>query len=272
MPPRKLQAHLEVKTESGAVLGGARIRLLEAIDKYGSIAQAARRIPMSYKAAWDALDDLNNLADLPVIERSIGGSGGGGTKLTDYGRKLIAMFHAIEGEYQAAMDHLYGEIARAGRADKLAFQRLLRRVALRSSARNQFACAVSRIEEGTVNAQVFLTLDADCELEAQITTDSVKRLELAAGQEVVALVKASSVFLLSDSETRTSASNHLSGFVSRIHKGPVNAEVVVDIPLRRTRHITAVVTTQSLRALGLEVGSAATAAFQASSVILATFG
>jgi hypothetical protein len=57
---------------------------------------------MSYKAAWDALDDLNNLADAPVIERSIGGAGGGGSKLTEYGRKLIAMFRAIESEYQVA--------------------------------------------------------------------------------------------------------------------------------------------------------------------------
>jgi molybdate transport repressor ModE-like protein len=64
---------------------------------------------MSYKTAWDALDDLNNLADFPVIERSIGGAGGGGTKLTDYGPKLVAMFRAVEDEYQAAMDHLHRE-------------------------------------------------------------------------------------------------------------------------------------------------------------------
>ena len=49
MAKRRLQAHLAVETQSGAVLGGPRIRLLEAVDKYGSISQAARRIPMSYK-------------------------------------------------------------------------------------------------------------------------------------------------------------------------------------------------------------------------------
>ena len=109
MAKRKLQTHLEVETEAGALLGGGRIRLLEAIDKLGSISKAAQRIPISYKAAWDALDDLNNLADFPVIERSIGGVGGGGTKLTDYGRRLVAMFRAVEDEYQAAMDHLHRE-------------------------------------------------------------------------------------------------------------------------------------------------------------------
>src|SRR5262245_11392932 len=68
MARRKLQAHLELETEFGALLGGTRIRLLEAVDKHGSISKAAKAIPMSYKAAWDALEDLNNLADQPVIE------------------------------------------------------------------------------------------------------------------------------------------------------------------------------------------------------------
>ena len=272
MAKRRLHARLEVETESGATLGGARIRLLEAIDKYGSISQAARRIPMSYKAAWDALDDLNNLADFPLIERSIGGAGGGGTKLTDYGRSMVAMFHAIEGEYQAAMDHLYSKAAAAEGADKADFQRLLRRITLRTSARNQFACTVQSIEAGPVNALVFLALEDDCVLEAQITSDSVKRLELAPGREVVALIKAPAVFLVIDRDTQTSMSNHLTGVVSRIHRGPVNTEVVVDLPLARVRHITAIVTTPSVASLGLGVGSAVTAAFQASSVIIASFG
>jgi len=185
MAKRKLQARLEVETEAGAVLGGPRIRLLEAIDKYGSISQAARRIPMSYKAAWDALDDLNNLADFPVIERSIGGAGGGGTQLTGYGRKLIAMFHAVESEYQSAVDKLHSQVVAAERTDKAAFQHLLRRMTLRTSARNQFACSVSRVEVGPVNALVFLSLDDGCELEAQITSDSVKVLDLSPGREVV---------------------------------------------------------------------------------------
>jgi molybdate transport system regulatory protein len=223
---------------------------------------------MSYKVAWDALDDLNNLADAPVIERSIGGAGGGGTKLTEYGRKLIAMLRAIESEYQMAMDRLSGA---EDATDQAAFQRLLRRIALRTSARNQCACTVSRIDSGAVNAQVFLTLDEDCELQAQITGDSVKQLGLAVGREVIALVKAPAVFLLSDGNARTSVSNHLTGVVSRIHEGPVNAEVVVDLPLARVRHVTSVVTTPAIAALGLKVGSEVTAAFQATSVILAAF-
>src|SRR5258706_2190001 len=137
MARRKLQAHLELETQFGAMLGGTRIRLLEAVDKHGSISKAAKHIPMSYKAAWDALEDLNNLADQPVIDRSIGGTGRRGTKLTEYGRKLIAMFRAIEGEDQAAMDRLYDEAARSEGKDQTAFHRVLRRMSLPVHHRDQ---------------------------------------------------------------------------------------------------------------------------------------
>ena len=122
-----------------------------------------------------------------------------------------------------------------------------------------------------MNALVFLALDVDCELQAQITSESVKQLRLAPGREVVALVKAPAVILMNDPKTRTSASNHMTGIVSRIHEGAVSAEVVVELTLPRVRHIAAVVTKQAVRSLELKVGLPATAAFQASSVLLATF-
>jgi hypothetical protein len=84
MAKRKLQAHLEVETEAGAVLGGARI----ACSRRSTVRLDFERRPANsdvlQDCVRDALDDLNNLADFPVIERSIGGAGGG-TKLTDYG-------------------------------------------------------------------------------------------------------------------------------------------------------------------------------------------
>ena len=94
----RLRGRLEVETEFGSFLGDTRIRLLEAIDRYGSISQAAKAVPLSYKAAWDAVDAMNNLAEAPLVERSVGGKHGGGTSLTDYGRRVIAMYRAVEQE------------------------------------------------------------------------------------------------------------------------------------------------------------------------------
>jgi molybdate transport system regulatory protein len=272
MATRKLQTHLQLETQFGAFLGGNRIRLLEAVDKQGSISKAARSIPMSYKAAWDALEELNNLADEPVILRNIGGAGGGGTKLTDYGRKLVSMFRAVESEYQSAMDQLYRESDDSEGTDKASFQRLLRRITLRTSARNQFVGTVSRVVVDSVDAQVFMAVDDDHEIEAHVTADSVKRLDLVPGREVIALVKAPAVSLLTGKYKRAADMNYMAGTVSRIDKGSVNCEVVVDVLLQRVRHVTAIITTESATSLGLKVGSKVTAAFQATSAILTTFG
>jgi molybdate transport repressor ModE-like protein len=60
---------------------------LEAIDRRGSISQAAKDVDLSYKAAWDAVDAMNNLAEQPLLIRAIGGQHGGGSYLTAHGRE-----------------------------------------------------------------------------------------------------------------------------------------------------------------------------------------
>lgn len=261
----KLVGRLEVATELGTFLGDTRVRLLEAIGRHGSISQAARHVPLSYKAAWDAVDAMNNLADQPLVDRSAGGRRGGGTQLTDYGRRVVAMYRAVEAEYQAALERLAGQLGDAEADNVRAFQRLLRRMALRSSARNQFACTVSGLREGDVEYEVFLRLDAGTELLAVVTRDSVAALGLAIGQEVFALVKSSAVLLLTD-DVRTSAGNQLWGTVSRIVEGPVNAEVTLD--LGSGKSVVSVITHESVGRLGLAEGGRACAVFQASNVIL----
>lgn len=271
MKPRhvasRLTGRLEVSTDLGAFLGDTRVRLLEAIGEHGSISQAAKHVPLSYKAAWDAVDAMNNLADQPLVERSTGGRAGGGTTLTDYGRRVVALYRAVEAEYQAALDRLATQFAEAPVGDVQAFTRLLRRMSVRSSARNQFVCTVCGLREGPVDFEVRLRLDADTELVAVVTRESAEQLGLAIGSEVIALIKASSLLLLTDEGLRISARNRLWGAVQRIVEGPVNAEVTLD--LGHGRSATAVLTRESVESLGLAVGVRACAAFKVSSVILA---
>ena len=66
-------------TVDGEKFGGEqRIALLAKIAECGSITQAAKAIKMSYKAAWDAIDAMSNLAGEPLMQRAAGGKGGGG--------------------------------------------------------------------------------------------------------------------------------------------------------------------------------------------------
>ena len=264
--PRRLLGRLSLDTSAGALASERRIRLLEAIAEHGSITSAAKALPLSNKAAWDALEAMNNLAEHPLVERSTGGRQGGGTRLTDAGRELVAMYRAVEREQQRALDRLEPQRSRGAAAtDAGHLQALLRRMAVRTSARNQFAGTVAQLRQGKVGVEVGIELDARTQIVAGVTRESAQALNLAPGSPVLALVKASSV-LLAVGDVLTSARNHLTGKVSRVVAGPISAEVTLALPAARS--VTAGITRDSLERLGLARGQAASALFKASSVIL----
>lgn len=265
--PRFL-ARMSLETAIGAELSATRIRLLEEIQLKGSINRAAKAVPISYKAAWEAVDTLNNLSPTPLVIRSKGSHQGGGTELTDYGRKVVALYRALEGEYQATLDRLASQLNHSGPDDIQTFQTLMRRMRLNSSARNQFSGTISAVVEGPVEAEVRIDLDPQTELVTVVTRTSVENLGLAPGMEVLAMVKASSVMLSVEPDVRMTARNQLWGEISVIHEGPVNHEVTLELPSGRC--ITAVVTQASCETLGLRPGVSACAFFNASSVILAS--
>ena len=267
--PHRLRSKLEVDTEFGSFLGDTRIRLLEAIDQHGSISQAAKAVPISYKAAWDAVDAMNNLADQPLVVRSTGGKNGGGTLLTDHGRKTIALYRALEAEYQSALDRLSASMNDGEASDFKQFSKLLKRMSMKTSARNQFAGHIVGLREGHVDFEVRLKLDDENEIVAVITGDSAENLGLTIGMEINALVKSSSVLLLNDPNIKTSARNHLWGEITRIHDGPVNSEIT--LTMKSGKSVCAVVTHGSVERLGLVVGEPACAVFKASSVILCKY-
>lgn len=81
---------------SAGALGPGKIRLLEAIDRTGSISQAARSLGMSYRRAWLLVDDLNRSFREPVVTTQPGGTRGGGAALTRFGRDLIKKYRSVE--------------------------------------------------------------------------------------------------------------------------------------------------------------------------------
>jgi molybdate transport system regulatory protein len=91
-------------TADGLLLGPGRARLLEAVDETGSISTAARSLGMSYRKAWRLAETVNQAAPESVVERFRGGAGGGGARLTFYGKSVIAAFRALQGELTAVCD------------------------------------------------------------------------------------------------------------------------------------------------------------------------
>jgi molybdate transport system regulatory protein len=76
-------------------LGKGRVELLKAVKETGSISAAAKSMNMSYKKAWESIDAMNALADQPLVERTIGGKGGGGTVVTEEGEKAIQLYEEL---------------------------------------------------------------------------------------------------------------------------------------------------------------------------------
>jgi molybdate transport system regulatory protein len=138
---------------------------------------------------------------------------------------------------------------------------------MKTSARNQLSGTVSAVTTGAVDDEVELTLAGGQRIVAIVTHESAQHLGLSLGVAAFALIKASSVIVATDlGGARLSARNQLSGTVTRLQPGAVNAEVVIDVGGGLT--IAAIVTQESARSLGLASGSAATAIFKASSVIV----
>ncbi|OQA33890.1 MAG: Molybdenum-pterin-binding protein MopA [Betaproteobacteria bacterium ADurb.Bin341] len=238
------------------------MELLERIDNSGSISAAAAAMGMSYKAAWQAVEAMNNLAEHALLERHAGGRHGGGTALTAYGRRVVAAHRKMEAE----REKLFAVLGRS-LEDFDQYYQLIRKFDMKTSARNQFLGKISALKKGAINTEVILDIGGDDQLVAVITNDSAEHLALAPGMEATALVKAPWVIVTTDEQLKTSARNHLCGTVVRCQEGAVNTEVVIELPGGKL--VVAIITRDSFSNLGLREGSRACALIKASHIILA---
>lgn len=138
---------------------------------------------------------------------------------------------------------------------------------MKVSARNIFRGTVLNTRPGAVNAEVSIDLGGGDRLVAVVTLSSLEALGLTEGSDVVALVKAPWVMVLTDaSGVRLSARNQLSGTVKTVDVGAVNAEVCIALP--GGTEVMAVITRDAVQDLGLKPGVAATAVIKASHIVL----
>ena len=138
---------------------------------------------------------------------------------------------------------------------------------MKISARNQFSGTITAVKAGAVNSEVDVTLPGGQKIVAMVTNESANALNLKAGGAVVALIKASSVMVMTDAAgMRISARNCLAGTVKALTMGPVSAEVTIALP--GGGEVKSTITHEAAAELGLKEGGAATAVFKASTVIL----
>ena len=96
-----LSVRIDLDTEGR--IGPGKIQLLENIQKFGSISAAGRAMGMSYKRAWDLVDEINRICRHPAVAPQTGGKNGGGAMLTPFGISLVARYRKIERDAASAV-------------------------------------------------------------------------------------------------------------------------------------------------------------------------
>jgi molybdate transport system regulatory protein len=170
---------------------------------------------VSYKAAWQALETLANLAGTPLVEKAVGGSGGGGATLTAAGQRVLEAADDMARARRRILDSVkHGDAS--GRAA----------LALRTSMRNQFPCTVGAIRNQHGQMRVQLLLADGSALHARITRESVQLLGLAPGMEVLALCKATAVRIAQHIDSADPA-NVLAGEIVRASRSASGGEATL---------------------------------------------
>ncbi|MDO5666251.1 MAG: TOBE domain-containing protein [Alcaligenaceae bacterium] len=251
-----------IERHSKTFLGPGRIELLEKIQAGNSIAEAARQLGMGYKTAWDMLNDMNHLADEPLVISIKGGRRGGGTTITEYGQKMIAFFRRLESEYQAmliSLEQRYPELIDFT-------SQVSPRLQLRTSARNQLSCKIQALEKKGHRILATLDLGGQQYLQAILTQKSIDEMKLSIGQQIFALIKAPMVMLSTTPDTDTQK-HMLEGTLESIHIDEAGG-AELDILLKSGQQLIAI--TEDA-ALAPACGSPIYAMVDPKQVIIATF-
>jgi molybdate transport system regulatory protein len=187
-----------------------RVDMLRRIGEVGSISEAARCAGVSYKAAWQAIETLSNLAGQDLVETVVGGSGGGGAQLTTAGRRLLRAADELAIAQRMVMARISAEMDCIGLSS-------LAGLALRTSIRNQIPCTVQGMDRMGAAVSVQLALPGGALLRSRITAESAELLSLQAGMPALALCKATAVSIATKIR-KISGTNLLHGIVTRASK------------------------------------------------------
>lgn len=240
--------NLSLSSALGHAMTDKRIDILRQIGAGGSISQAARAVGVSYKAAWQAVDTLTNLAGTPLVARAVGGAGGGGAELTAAGHELLAAADAMAQARTAVLARWQSHPQTGAAAARLA---------VRTSMRNQWPCVVQGLQIAGQIALVDLVLsgagaavppptepamDGSSQavqplIRSRITRESAELLGLTPGLAVQALCKATAVRVERASASAASmavaalaGAFRLSAKAVRVSRGALGDEVAAQLP------------------------------------------
>jgi molybdate transport system regulatory protein len=208
----------------GHATSDKRLEVLRLVGQSGSISQAARDAGISYKAAWQAIETLTSLCGASLVERTVGGTGGGGARITPQGLQLLEMSAALASARAGVLARFAGGASLAGG------------LGLRTSMRNQLPCQVARFlptEGHDPVVLVALCTPGGQELQASLTRESADLLGLVEGSAVLAMCKATAVRVGPRKRLEALAASDacvLQGQVARVSSGGTRDELTLALP------------------------------------------
>ena len=206
----------------GVTIDRRDVEMLEAIDEYGSMHRAAEKLGRSYARLQNRVVEIEDAVG-QITDRKRGGSGGGGTELTETAHDLCRRFQRHEAElngvarvtesvFSGTVTDRTGELATVetpvGSVLALVPEGACEvQVSVRSDAvvltdpedtpradgtslRNQFTGTLEDLESGEAVSRATVRLGEDATVQALITQSSVDRLDLESGQQIAASFKA----------------------------------------------------------------------------------
>lgn len=211
--------------------GPSRMRLLRRVAHLGSLRRAAQDLGMSYKCAWDTLQQMSRQAGTTLTERYFGGRGiGGGTALTAQGQRLVKLYDDLENAHKDFLAELDGI---AQRDDSLSNSPSVEPTIpapdsrLRATAANQFYGRVVAIQVCDDLGEIEVLTASGLRLTACQEWRSIEAMRVTLGAEVLLLVKAVAVRLQALGDVAPPArrgSNRLTGQVSRVFRDSGKAQ------------------------------------------------
>jgi molybdate transport system regulatory protein len=175
-----LSGKVWIEHEGEPLIGKGGAEILEGIAKENSISRAAKTLGMSYRYVWNYLQKIEKTIGEPIVETYKGGkAGGGGARLTENGKNLLAEYTRLE----SCLSEFLSET------------KSVEVKGLKLSARNRLKGKVTAVEKGVITAKVKIQIKVPAVVTAVITKEAVEDLDLKVGDEVEAIVKSTEVMI-----------------------------------------------------------------------------
>lgn len=226
----KIDGKLWINVDGLGIAGHGRIKLLELVQETGSIKKAAESIKMSYKAAWDSINSLNQIYGTPLVERQTGGKGGGGTTLTKTGKDLIKTYNHFSRLHMMYLNAMISSNKITGVVESLENTHVM----IKTLGGDTLAC---------------IPLDEDVKI----------------GEEVTIFISPRDIILMDSNTFTASARNILHADVVSAQLNGIYAEAI--LKTANGTELTVSVTAKSAEKLGLKTGSAIFALFKTASAL-----